>query len=618
MPLKDLPGYYPEILDGGLGVMPPSLAGLFAIVGTSEIGTLDIRFATNPDDIEEEYGFGTMPEHVYDAFKAGAVQIGIVRSLPDSPHTTPISTPVQKKYGDPTGGGDATFTTGYVSPHTVPGSGRSFRIRITASGALAENGTDSAAAYKVSANGGITWSAAKRFVVTDSGSPRKAKIDMGNGTYIEFTEAATAGDSFVAGDEYWWETREPRSSLNEIIDACEKAAAWKDSNTGYGFEYIYVPVLSAGIWGAANKADLKAAIKAQWAALATIADTMWNDDQRTVFFLTNVPAMAADGSEDIQTDWITTLEACSSEYRHVRLSVNAGFGLMLDGRGDLQVRAAGGSAAGLTSKAKLHHSIGWVRYMHVPNMIAIYPLKPIKAVDDETLGTGDGSVKLFAGFLVRKPVVPWSVVITSDDVAPEEFVDGGDGKLYDSTSGVESGSIDYDTSEYSVTFVTAPAVGKTVVADYTYVTNAEMDKGNVARLNDARFLTLRHWIGYGIRFTDDWMMAPPTSDYFCIRNRRIVDEAVRQVGVANVPYVNSPGIAARDMAAYKADLSRPLEAMKITEENTDKPVMDYALTLTPDDNIWSNGIIHCKVEIVPTPTKKKLEATFQLKTGIEK
>lgn len=613
MPLKDLPGYYPEILDGGLGVMPPSLAGLFAIVGTSEIGTLDIRFATNPDDIEEEYGFGTMPEHVYDAFKAGAVQIGIARSMPDKPATTPITTPVRKIYGDPT---DATVrasvAVGYVSPHTVPGSGRRFRIRITAGGSFDD------ATYRVSYNGGITWSANAKFIITGSGPPRVSKIDMGNGTYIQFTEASTADDSFAAEDEYRWETTEPRSSLDEIIEACERVAAWKDSNTGYGFEYIYVPILSDGIWGASDKAALKTAIKAQWAALATIADTLWNDDQRTVFFICNVPPMADDGSEDIQTDWITTLEECSGEYRHKRLCVNAGFGLMLDGRGDLQVRAAGGSAAGLTSKAKLHHSIGWVRYMHVPNMIAIYPLKPIKAVDDETLGTGDGSVKTFAGFLVRKPVVPWSVVITSDDVAPEEFIDGGDGKLYDSTSGVESGSIDYDTSEYSVTFVTAPAVGKTVVADYTYVTNAEMDKGNVARLNDARFLTLRHWIGYGIRFTDDWMMAPPTSDYFCIRNRRIVDEAVRQVGVANVPYVNSPGIAARDMAAYKADLSRPLEAMKITEENTDKPVMDYALTLTPDDNIWSNGIIHCKVKIVPTPTKKKLEATFQLKTGIEK
>ena len=96
-----------------------------------------------------------------------------------------------------------------------------------------------------------------------------------------------------------------------------------------------------------------------------------------------------------------------------------------------------------------------------------------------------------------------------------------------------------------------------------------------------------------------------------------MDECVRMVGVANMPYVNSPGITEKDLSAYKADLSRPLEAMKITEEDTDKPIMDYVLILRPDANIWSNGIMHCKVEIVPTPTKKKLEATFQLRTKVE-
>ena len=71
------------------------------------------------------------------------------------------------------------------------------------------------------------------------------------------------------------------------------------------------------------------------------------------------------------------------------------------------------------------------------------------------------------------------------------------------------------------------------------------------------------------------------------------------------------------MAAYKADLSRPLEAMKVKEGDSDKPIMDFKLTLTPDANIWSNGIVNGKVEIVPTPTKKKLEAVFMLKTRLE-
>jgi len=615
MPVRDLPGYYPEILDGGLGVLPPSLAGLFAIVGTGEKGTLDVRFATNPDDVEDEYGLGELTHSAYDAFVSGAVQIGLVRSQPDSPATNPITTPTRKIYGDPTDSTTrATFAVGYVSPHTVPGSTAKFRLQIVTGGGIKKSSATEVATYKLSKNDGITWGPETKFTVTTEDTPNKCKIDLGNGTYIEFSEAATPADSFAAGDEYRWTTYEPRSSLDEIIAACERAVAWKDPNTGYGFEYILVPVQSAAVWSDRSKTN----IKALWAALDTIAADLWTDEQRPVFFIMNAPPMEDDGSEDIQ-DWIGLLEQCSAESRNNRRVVNAGYALMLDGRGELSVRAAGGSAAGLVSKVHLdlHHSIGWVRYMRIPNMISVYPCKPIQAVADEELGTGDGSEKTFEGFLANKPVVPWTVTITSDDTTPEEFVDGGDGKLYDSTSGDESGTIDYETGEYSVTFATAPAESKTVSGSYTCITSDEMGKGNIARLNDARMLTLRLWIGYGIRFTDDWTMGNPTSDYYCIRNRRIVDEAVRQVGTANVPYVNSPGITDKDMAAYKADLSRPLEAMKITEDDTDKPIMDYSLTLTPDENIWSNGIVNARVEIIPTPTKKKLVATFQLTTKLE-
>ncbi len=609
MPVRDLPGYYPEIQDGGLGVLPPSLAGLFCIVGTAEKGSTDVKFAFNADDVFEEYGYGTILEKAMDAFSAGAAQIGIVRARSESV-ATPITTPVHKKFGSPTGGGKATFTVGLVSPHVVVGSNRRFVIRIV------KGGSFSTATYELSSNGGITFSPETRFTITTPGTPNKSKIDVGNGTYIEFSEFnTTPADSFLAGDEYRWWTYETRATMTELIAACERALGWKDSNTGQGFEYVYVGCLDSTTWGSRTKTN----ITALWGALITAADTLWTQEQRPVFFGVDAPPMlpmkAEDATEELD-DWIDLLVSCSAAKRDPRLWVNAGQMLAVDDRGDVQVHMAGGSAAGLISAAKLHHSIGWVRTMDVPNAIAVYPYKPPFDVADENLGTGDGSKKTFFGFLAKSPVVPWTVKITSNDTAPEEFVDGGDGKLYDSTSGALAGTIDYFTGYYSVTFVAAPAATKIVSADYQYVTRDEMDKGHVSLLNDARFLTMRHWMGYGIRFTDDWMMAPATSDYFCIRNRRIVDEAVRQVGIANTPYVNSPGITPRDMGAYKADLSRPLDAMKITDTDTDKPIMDFKITLTPDANVWSNGIIHAKVEIVPTPTKKKLEAVFVLKTKV--
>ena len=60
MPIGDLPGYYPIIKEGGLGVMPPSLAGLFSIVGTSEQGTTDVKFVADAGDVLDEYGFGSI------------------------------------------------------------------------------------------------------------------------------------------------------------------------------------------------------------------------------------------------------------------------------------------------------------------------------------------------------------------------------------------------------------------------------------------------------------------------------------------------------------------------------------------------------------------------------
>jgi len=596
MPLKDLPGYYPEILDGGLGVMPPSLAGLFGVVGVSQKGSTNVKFAIDPDDVEEEYGLGTLTEHVVDAFSNKAAQIGIRRCVDGE-----ISAITHKEYGGTDSGGDASVATGYLSGAVSPASDRSFIILITASGDADDT------RYKLSRNGGITWGPETKFIVTAEGPPRKSKIDMGNGTYIEFTEVASPNqdDSFVAGDEYRWSTTEAKASTSAILDAVQYLIDWTDPNGGQGFEYIYVS-------GLPPVDRTKINIASFWAGLATAAGNLWTQEYRPIWIMLNAPPMYDDGSETAD-DWIALLAQTSAENRNVRLSVNAGYSLLTDPGGETQVRAIGGCLAGLVSAAKLHHSVGWVRYMSLANSVAVYPYHPILQVDDEAIGTGDATQTTFSGVLANRNVRPWTFAPTD---GTESFADNGDGTLTGSAGG--SGTIDYDTGAYSVTFNTAPGASTAITADYTYVTNTEMDKGKLSQLNDARYITLRTWIGYGRIATDDWMMAPPTSDYFCIRNRRIVDEAVRMVGIANVPYTNSPGISEKDMGAYKADLSRPLEAMKITEEDSDKPIMDYALTLRPDDNVWSNGIIHCKVEIVPTPTKKKLEATFQLKTGIEK
>lgn len=614
MPLKDLPGYYPSILDGGLGVLPPSTAGLFGVVGESQKGTTLIKFAVDPDDVVDEYGLGLLNEKVYDAFTNRAVQIGIRRCTPSIDGV--VSSVVQKAIGIPAGaskaGGKAAITAAKDAGVSNPYNSRKYIIRITAGGKLSE------ARYRLSVNNGVSWGPELKFVKTgeDSGKP-VSKIDMGNGTYIQFTEAASPDESgsFVTGDQYRWSTTAARATSNEILNAVQDLVEWTDPNGGQGFEYLYVSTFPS--IDTTSRDTVKNAIVAFLSDLASKAQSLWTQDSRPIWVMVDMPSIE-ETRPNIATstnprtwnadEWIALLaDISASNARNVRIAVNAGYALLTQ-QGEMQIRPVGGCIAGLVSNAKLHHSVGWVRYMKIVNSVRIEPYHPNKEGYKECGTSVEGTLDYF-------PVVPWSAhMIINKTTTQVDLIDGGDGKLYDQSTGEQRGAINYENGKFTITGVT-PATNE---AYYLYSSKQEMDKGKLAQLNDARYITLRNWIGYGTIATDDWTFAPATSDFYCIRNRRIMDESVRMVGIANVPYTNSPGISEKDMAAYKADLSRPLEAMKITEEDTDKPVMDYKLTLTPDENIWSNGIVHCKVEIVPTPTKKKLEATFQLKTGIEK
>ena len=84
-------------------------------------------------------------------------------------------------------------------------------------------------------------------------------------------------------------------------------------------------------------------------------------------------------------------------------------------------------------------------------------------ISDENIGTGDALEVTFAGNLANVPVVSGTLSIT-DSV--ETFSDNGDGTLTGSLGG--TGTIDYDTGAYSVTFNTAPANAQAITADYNY------------------------------------------------------------------------------------------------------------------------------------------------------
>ena len=484
MPLNDLPGFYPTIKDGGLGALQALNVSVFGVYGVSEKGTESPKFVKDMNQVVEEYGMGTLVDHLNDAFVCGARQIVALRADASTVHV--VGTPTNSGTGTATA--DADLQTGVLAVK----ADRIHKFKITVGGALAT------AKYQYSNNGGITYGEEKSFVITTPGPPAIAEIDLEDGTYIEFTDdAVTPESSFVVGDIWTLENTEAKMNTSDRSDALDTICAYKDAN-GIGLPLIV---------------DTSEGDDVIWAVLGSKADAIWNAEQRPIWIIINSekPDYA-----DIDT-WIAGLVTSSGTYRHERIGICALWGRFVDTRGNLYVRAGAGSIAGFIARGKLHWSIGWVREFVFSNCIGVEPY------NDDT---------------------------------------------------------------------------------------DKMDLSRIAQLNDARFITGRHWPGYGIAPTDDWMMAAATSDFFCIRNRRIMDASIVGVQMANVPYVNSPGVAQEDMIAYKKSLERPLDALL-----SEGILMSFTLTLTPDDDIWTNGIVHATIEIIPTATKKKLVATFQLKAG---
>ena len=88
-----------------------------------------------------------------------------------------------------------------------------------------------------------------------------------------------------------------------------------------------------------------------------------------------------------------------------------------------------------------------------------------KAISGEVIGSGDGSTTSFSGTLVHPPVVAGSITIhyTISSTA-YTATDDGAGNI----SGTDcSGTINYSTGAWSLTFTTAPDSGTNITADYT-------------------------------------------------------------------------------------------------------------------------------------------------------
>jgi hypothetical protein len=97
---------------------------------------------------------------------------------------------------------------------------------------------------------------------------------------------------------------------------------------------------------------------------------------------------------------------------------------------------------------------------------------PLAEVAAEVIGTGTGSATTFAGTLDNALLSPGSLSIT-DGV--ETFDDDGCGRLVGDATG--TGTINYKTGAYSVTFDTAVVSATSVEASYFTSPDAVLDEG---------------------------------------------------------------------------------------------------------------------------------------------
>jgi len=119
------------------------------------------------------------------------------------------------------------------------------------------------------------------------------------------------------------------------------------------------------------------------------------------------------------------------------------------------------------------------------NAAAASSLLPKSTVTAEVLGIGNGTLTAFAGNFANVPVQPFSVSIT-DTV--EVFTDDGFGNLSGDLGG--SGTLNYSTGAFSVTFTTAPITAQNIEADYALVIEASFTLGSDgAAVTDSNLIT---------------------------------------------------------------------------------------------------------------------------------
>jgi len=320
-----LPDVHITIEDGGLGILPPSNAGLQAKVGVCSIGNPNqIITLSDPSQIVAALGTGPLVDACFDSFGAGASTIYAV------PATA-----------------DIAGSIGAITTNTKTGTGN-----ITVSGNPLDNyqviisimdaGNLNTATFEYSLDGGDTYS--QKTTVPSAGSYPIAN------TGLTLTFTAGTGTSFASGDEYTFTATAPSPSISSIDAAIEVLF---NSNLQYEFIHIVTPTDNT-VWAALDSMALEA-----------------EQNYRYIHFVTECRGLNAGETVD---DWVTAILALGANFASTRVSICAGRALITDNNTGLVVDRNGvGIYTGWVSYIPIQSSPGKVELGSLPSISALKP-----------------------------------------------------------------------------------------------------------------------------------------------------------------------------------------------------------------------------------------------------
>ncbi|MCL6612629.1 MAG: DUF2586 family protein [Peptococcaceae bacterium] len=364
-----LPDVRVNVLDGGLGVVPPGTAGLQAKVGVCSAGTVnEIVSISDPADVSSKFGTGPLADALYDAFAAGASIVYAVRASGDVAGTVGEVSSVKTGQGNMTAAGSPLDEYEVVVEIVDPGA-------------------KNVATFKYSLDGGDNFSS--KITV-----PTGLTYDIpGTGITLTFSEYVTdPSQSFLAGDKYTFSATAPSASVNSVNAAIDALL-----NSNYKYEFIHV----------VGPSD-----NSMWAALDAKAAAA-QSNYRFIHFLAEARGPNAGETVD---QWATALLAMKANFASSRVSICAGrFEMICMGTGRQVNRNGAGIYSGRVSSIPVGISPGKVMYGPLPSVVGLRPA-----------GINDGHILSLdeAGFITFRQYVGLSgFYVTNGRIAAESVSD---------------------------------------------------------------------------------------------------------------------------------------------------------------------------------------------------